>query len=57
MRDHKMNHCVPGRWVGWVGISLLGAVGCVPNSPDQLVADYTTFVADFIRQFLAAWLF
>ncbi len=57
MKIHKMNYRSSLRRVALVGIFLLGAVGCVPNSPDQVVGDYAAFVADFVRQLLAAWLF
>ncbi len=57
MKDHKMTHRGSRRFLILPGIFLLGAVGCVPNSPDQAFGDYAAFVADFVRQLFAAWLF
>jgi hypothetical protein len=57
VKDHKMKHRGSRRRVVLAGISLLGAVGCVPNSHDQVVGDFAALVADFVRQFLAAWMF
>jgi hypothetical protein len=52
-----MKHRGSRRLLVLAGISLVGATGCVPTSPEQAAADYVGFVADFVRQFLAAWLF
>ncbi len=57
MKDHKTIHRGSKWRVVLAGISLIGAAGCVPNSPDEVVGDYAAFVADFVRQLVAAWLF
>ena len=57
MKDRRMKHRGSRRLLVLAGISLVGATSCVPTSPEQIAADYVGFVADFVRQFLAAWLF
>ncbi len=46
--------------IGLLVVSSVGAIGCIPQSDasgSTAVGDLFTFVGDFLRTALAAWLF
>lgn len=50
--------CIAG--IGLLFVLSVGAIGCVPQSDavgTTVVGDLITFVGDFLRSALAAWLF